>query len=49
MRIMKANTECEGVVKLYTTADCSGTSYDAPAGGCVTGSAAFQSGFVTCT
>lgn len=36
------------VVALYTTADCSGTAYLAPEGGCVTGSAPFVSTFITC-
>jgi len=35
-------------VKIYSSADCTGTAYSAPVGGCVTGSAPFVSAFVTC-
>ncbi|KAJ5060633.1 hypothetical protein J3E72DRAFT_428230 [Bipolaris maydis] len=33
---------------IYQTADCSGTAFLAPVGGCVTGDGPFVSAFVTC-
>ena len=35
-------------VTIYQTADCSGTAFLAPVGGCVTGDGPFVSAFVTC-
>ncbi|KAL6171872.1 hypothetical protein ACJQWK_02870 [Exserohilum turcicum] len=35
-------------VALYQTVDCTGTAFQAPVGGCVTGDGPFVSAFVTC-
>jgi hypothetical protein len=35
-------------VTVYTGADCTGTAFSAPVGGCVTGNSPFISTFVTC-
>jgi hypothetical protein len=38
----------EVLVALYTAANCAGTAFQAPVGGCVTGNAPFVSTYVTC-